>query len=338
MNDHLPLISVISPAYNHEKYIAECIQSVQAQTYSNWEMIIIDDGSSDSTFSIAMDYASSDPRIRPFTQKNVGIFRLAESYNFALHQSSGKYIAILECDDLWLPDKLQKQVEILESNPQYVLSWGKAWIATDDLSHKYSLAPADDHDPELYFNRPPGKFLERLMKSGIPALTVIMKREVLIEGGGFLQGFGLPLVDMPTIVEMVIKGEFAYIPEPLGYWRIYPNQVTKTYTVSMTKGMYSLFLSLTDRYTEICNRHGLTVEKINDYFQKKLVISYSRSGRYKLIRNDFSGARKDYLYSITHYGFREPVWKLRSLVGIFFSLFRMDVEWLARLLGHDSYK
>ncbi|HUX94139.1 MAG TPA: glycosyltransferase [Bacteroidales bacterium] len=338
MNDHLPLISVISPAYNHEKYIAECIQSVQAQTYTNWEMIIIDDGSSDSTFSIATEYAGRDPRIRPFTQKNVGIFRLAESYNFALKQSSGRYIAILECDDLWLPDKLQKQVDILEQNPQSVLSWGKAWLATGDLSHKYSLAPADEPEKDINFNKPPGIFLERLMKSGIPALTVVIRREALDETGGFLQGFGLPLVDMPTIVEMVMKGEFAFVQEPLGYWRIYPNQVTKTYTVNMTKGMYSLFLSITDRYPVICTNQGLTRGIIDEYFKNRLIISYSRSGRYKLIRKDFIGARKDYIQSITHYGLRQPVWKLRSLTGIFFSLFRMDIEWLARLLGHDSYK
>ena len=207
MNAHLPLVSVISPAYNHEKYIAECIQSVQSQTYTSWEMIIIDDGSSDSTFSIAREYANRDQRIRPFTQKNVGIFRLAESYNFALQKASGKYIAILECDDTWLPEKLQMQIDALEKNPGSILSWGKAWLATGDLSHKYSLAPADDPDPDLYFNRPPGKFLDRLMKSGIPALTVVMKRDILIENGGFLQDFGLPLVDMPTILEMVVKGE-----------------------------------------------------------------------------------------------------------------------------------
>lgn len=338
MNDPQPLVSVISPAYNHEKYIADCIRSVQAQTYTNWEMIIIDDGSNDSTYKIASGFADQDHRIKPFTQKNIGIFRLSESYNFALEKSSGKYIAILECDDVWFPGKLQKQVEALEKNSAAVLSWGKAWLASRDLEHKYSLSPVDDPDNDLYFNKPPGKFLERLMKSGVPALTLIIRRDVLLETGGFLQGFGLPLVDMPTLAEMVMTGEFEYIGEPLGCWRIYPNQVTKTYTTNMTEGMYSLFISMTERYHEICSREGLTRDKIDEYYQNRLVISYSRSGRYKLIRKDFKGARKDYIHSITHYGFKQPGWKLRSAVGIFFSLFRLDVEWLAKLMGHDSYK
>ena len=338
MNDNLPLVSVISPAYNHEKYIAECIRSVQSQTYTNWEMIIIDDGSTDSTFSIATQFAREDTRIRAFTQKNVGIFRLKESYNFALSQSVGKYIAILECDDVWLPEKLQLQVKALEDNPQCVLSWGKTYSATDDLAHRYTLAPADDKDPDLYINKPPGKFLERLMQMGIPALTLVIRREVLLEAGGFIQDFGLPLVDMPTILELVMRGEFSYIDKPLGYWRVYPNQVTKNYTIQMTKGMYSLFLSIIQRYPEVCIQYGLTREKVDKQFQNRLTISYSRSGRYKLIRKDFKGAREDYFHSISSYGLKQPVWKIRSLVGIFFSYLKMDVEWLSKLMGRDSYK
>jgi hypothetical protein len=70
----------------------------------------------------------------------------------------------------------------------------------------------------------------------------------------------------------------------------------------------------------------------------RLVISYSRAGRYKLIRKDFKGARKDYVKSIFNFGFRQPLWKLRSITGYFFSLLQMDIEWLAKLIGNDSYK
>ena len=82
----------------------------------------------------------------------------------------------------------------------------------------------------------------------------------------------------------------------------------------------------------------ITKKEIDNYFAKRLVVSYSRSGRYKLIRKDFKGARKDYLFSITHFGLHKPVWKLRSLIGIFMSLFHGDVEWLATLIGNTSYK
>lgn len=339
MNFPQPLVSIISPTYNHEKFISDCIESVLAQTYSNWEMIIIDDGSTDSTYSIACSFAAKDNRIKTFTQKNIGIFRLGESYNFALKQCSGKYVAVLECDDVWMPEKLQIQIDDLEQKPQCILSWGQAYLSSIDLSYNYYLAPRNDKDAELFYNKPPGVFLKKFIYSTlIPALTIVIRRDVLLSTGGFIQGFNLPLVDIPTTLELLMRGEFTFIDKPLGRWRIYPNQVTKTYTGQMTTSYYALIQSFMKRFPEAFIEHGLTKEVIDDHFRNRLVVSYSRSGRYKLIRKDFKGARKDYLHSITHYGFAQPVWKLRSVVGMFFSFFRMDIEWLAKLIGNESYK
>jgi hypothetical protein len=133
-------------------------------------------------------------------------------------------------------------------------------------------------------------------------------------------------------------GEFAYIDQPLGRWRIYPNQVTKTYTGQMTSSYYALIQSFMARYPAIFEEQNLTHKEIEKHFRSRLVISYSRSGRYKLIRKDFKGARNDYWHSIFNYGLSEPVWKIRSIVGILCSLFRLDVEWLAKLIGNESYK
>jgi len=119
-----PLVSIITPTYNHKNYIADCIKSAQNQTYTNWEMIIVDDGSTDETLSVAKSFAEKDERIQVYTQKNVGIFRLSETYNFALAKSKGKYIGILEGDDVWLPEKLALQVPTLEDDDTAVLSWG----------------------------------------------------------------------------------------------------------------------------------------------------------------------------------------------------------------------
>lgn len=339
MNETLPLVSIISPTYNHEKFIADCIESILAQTYTNWEMIIIDDGSTDGTFAIATEYAKKDNRIKPFTQKNIGIFRLGESYNFALTHCRGKYVAILECDDVWLPEKLTIQVGVLEQKPECVLSWGKAHLSAIDLSYHYYLAPRNTDDIHLFYNKPVGVFLKKFIYNTIiPALTIVIRRDALLKIGGFVQGFGLPLVDIPTTIELLFQGEFAYIDQPLGSWRIYPNQVTKTYTGQMTTSYYALIQSFMQRFPNAFEEQGITKRDIDTHFRKRLVVSYSRSGRYKLIRKDFKGARKDYVRSITQYGFAEPVWKIRSAVGLFFSFFRMDIEWLAKLIGNESYK
>jgi glycosyltransferase involved in cell wall biosynthesis len=302
-------------------------------------MIIVDDGSTDRTFEIARSYAQMDNRIKAYTQQNIGIFRLGESYNFALSKSNGKYIAILECDDVWLPEKLSIQVDVLEKQPKCVLSWGKAYLSSIDMSSNYFLAPRNTEDKSLFNNKPIGSFLKKFIYSTlIPALTIVIRKEALQKTGGFIQGYNLPLVDIPTTLELLMIGEFAYIDEPLGHWRIYPNQVTKTYTGQMTTGYFSLIKSFKKRFENEFENHGLTDKVIENHFKHRLVISYSRSGRYKLIRKDFAGARKDYFHSILNYGWTEPVWKLRSLIGLFFSFFRMDIEWLAKLIGNSSYK
>ena len=334
-----PLVSIISPTYNHEKHIADCIKSVLNQTYQNWEMIIIDDGSTDGTFAIAEEYAVNDHRIQAYTQKNIGIFRLGESYNIALSKCKGKYVAILECDDVWLSEKLSIQVEVLEQNPQCVLSWGKAYLSSADLSENYYLAPKNTEDEPLFFNKPVGSFLKKFIYTTlIPALTIVIRKEALDSLGGFVQKYNLPLVDIPTTLELLLKGEFAFINQPLGHWRIYPTQVTKTYTGQMTSSYYLLIQEMMQTHSEIFAQHGLTKELIDNHFANKLVVSYSRSGRYKLIRKDFKGARKDYVYSIIHFGLHQPIWKLRSIVGLLMSFFHSDVEWIAKLIGNTSYK
>src|SRR5947207_2132870 len=82
--------SIVTPTYNHERFIGACIESVLAQSYTNWEMIIVDDGSTDNTWNILQYYTKIDARIRPFHQENKGIWCLAETYNFALQHSRGE--------------------------------------------------------------------------------------------------------------------------------------------------------------------------------------------------------------------------------------------------------
>lgn len=107
------LVSVIMPSYNTAKYIGETIKSVQAQTYENWELIIVDDCSTDNTDS-AVEPFLSDERIRYL--KNSRNSGAAVSRNYALREAKGKWIAFLDSDDLWLPDKLEKQINFMLEN------------------------------------------------------------------------------------------------------------------------------------------------------------------------------------------------------------------------------
>jgi glycosyltransferase involved in cell wall biosynthesis len=111
MND---LVSILIPTYNTEKFIRATLQSVQDQSYSNWEMILVDDASTDQTVSIIEEFAKNDNRIKFFKlEKNSGN---GFARNIALEKASGKYIAYLDADDLWFPEKLEKQIGFLKTN------------------------------------------------------------------------------------------------------------------------------------------------------------------------------------------------------------------------------
>ncbi|TDE04340.1 glycosyltransferase family 2 protein [Flavobacterium sandaracinum] len=109
-----PLVSIITPSFNSAKFIAETIQSVQNQTYQDWEMIIVDDCSTDETVSIIEEIVNNDNRIHLFQlQKNAGT---GIARNTALEKATGKFIAFLDADDLWKPEKLDKQLTFMKAN------------------------------------------------------------------------------------------------------------------------------------------------------------------------------------------------------------------------------
>ena len=337
---HLPLVSIITPTYNHENYIVDCIHSAQSQTYTNWEMIIVNDGSTDNTLSLVKTLSKEDSRIKVFTQNNVGIFRLGETYNFAVSKSTGKYIAVLEGDDVWLPEKLKSQVNTMEADDEIVLCYGNAYSSKSDLSSNYGLTDLASKQPiHIRENTPIGSATKILIFSNfIVALTALIRRETLTTIGGFKQSHGLPLVDLTTWTELSLLGKFSFIPEPLGKWRFYPNQVTKTYTAEISEGFYKFTLDFYNKNLIVFEKLGISKKNITIHFRKQLVEAHSRSGRYKLMRKDFSGARKNYLKSIFGYGFYGLVWRLRSIVGFVFSIFHMDIENFAKHLGKVSYK
>lgn len=109
--ENQPLVSIIMPAYNAERYIEEAVRSAMAQTVTDWELLIIDDCSGDSTCSVAERLAREDKRIALFhNEENLGA---AGTRNRGLELCRGKYVALLDSDDVWHPDKLEKQLERL---------------------------------------------------------------------------------------------------------------------------------------------------------------------------------------------------------------------------------
>lgn len=109
-----PLVSIITPSYNVEKYISSTIDSVLNQSYQNFEMLIVDDMSTDNTCKIVNEYIKKDKRIKLFVLPKKG--GASEARNKALKEANGKYVAFLDSDDLWKPEKLEKQIKFMEEN------------------------------------------------------------------------------------------------------------------------------------------------------------------------------------------------------------------------------
>jgi glycosyltransferase involved in cell wall biosynthesis len=224
-----PVVSIITPTYNHERFIRQCIESALAQTDPRWEQFVVDDGSTDGTESIVREF--DDPRIIHVRLPHRGIMHLAESYNVALERSRGEFIGVLEGDDWWPPDKIERQLRTFP-DADVVLSYGVVAITSETGDLLY-------HVPSQRVIRrtngqPAGNAIRELLRDNyIPAGSVMCRRDALVRAGGFCQPDDVPTTDYPTWLELCRLGRFAATTEMLGYQRQHADQVT----TSMRKEM-----------------------------------------------------------------------------------------------------
>src|ERR1039458_5312287 len=141
-----PAVSVIMPVYNGEKFLRTAVDSVLWQTFEDWELVVVDDASTDSTPDILADYR--DPRIRVL--RNETNRKPAACANRGLAGASGRYIARLDADDVWLPDRLAVQLRYLEAHPEVTLV-GSAAHLIDEAGVRFGLHPGGYNDCSLKF-------------------------------------------------------------------------------------------------------------------------------------------------------------------------------------------
>lgn len=188
------LISIITPCYNAENYISQSIESVIRQTYNDWEMIIVDDCSADKSSEIIISYSKKDSRIKYYrTKKPSGSPSLPR--NVGIKNASGKYIAFLDADDIWLPQKLERQVCFMEDN-NYDLSY--SYYEKMDWRGKRNNRIIKTRDVTTYNN---------LLKSNsIPCLTSMIRKSVI--GNSYFKQ--IPQEDFCFWLDILNKGIKAY--------------------------------------------------------------------------------------------------------------------------------
>jgi glycosyltransferase involved in cell wall biosynthesis len=195
-----PKVSVLTLTYNDERFIGACLESVLAQTYPHWQMVITDDGSTDATPEIIARYR--DPRIVYIRQEHRGIEGNADKYNRALERTDGELVACLAGDDAWPPYRLEKMVPLFQDE-SVVMCFGRGrWI--NEKGEPISELPVPDFVGEV-MNRPVGSVLRHLLVHNfIPSYAALMSRRAIARMGGFQQPPGVLGVDSPTCMHLEI--------------------------------------------------------------------------------------------------------------------------------------
>lgn len=167
MNKGYPIVSIITPCYNAAHLIKETIDSVLNQTFTNWEMLIINDCSTDNSAAVVKDYASNEKRIKYFkTNHKSGSPSLPR--NIGIENAKGKYIAFLDADDVWLPDKLEKELEFAEKNRCHIV-----------YSYYEKINSEGKRENRLVETRKESTYFSLLRSNSIPCLTSLVSREAI---------------------------------------------------------------------------------------------------------------------------------------------------------------
>jgi SAM-dependent methyltransferase len=188
-----PLVSVIMIFLNAERFIQEAIESVLAQSYANWELLLVDDGSKDSSGEVARRYAGRyAAKMRYLTHAGGANLGMSASRNLGVEHARGEYVAFLDADDVWLPEKLERQVEILRSQPAAAMVCGRTqyWYSwsgrQEDLSRDF--VPELGVPPDRLVN-PPALFTALMRNQVVTSTGSLVRREVIETVGGYEEGF-----------------------------------------------------------------------------------------------------------------------------------------------------
>ena len=327
-----PAVAVLTPTFNQERFISAAIESVLSQSFSNWEMVVIDDGSTDGT--VAAIETFSDQRISLIRRRHGGLDRLGDAYAAGLAATEAPLVAILEGDDEWPPDKLERQVPLFE-DPDVVLAYGSAH-EVDDVGCVYATYRRRPPGGAAE-NRPPGSILPYLLQQNfVVAATVVVRREVLNGIGGFWQPAGIPYVDHPTWLRLALEGPFAHSAEVVGNWRRHPGQFTTSRATgpqpdnrtfleevlaeAMRRRLVRLTGNLEDMVASGPSRHA----------------RWAQAGNFRLallngnVREALTAARP-----LIRSG--RPKWIALGLAGVAVRLVGSDLEWAFRLTNRFSW-
>ena len=213
----MPSVTCVIIFFNEEQFLGEAIESVLAQTFTDWELLIVDDGSSDRSVAIAQDYASAWPdKVRYLSHPGHSNRGKSASRNLGLHSALGEFVAFLDGDDVWVPEKLERQVAIFQQNPEIQMVCGAteywhSWNPGADLPDNLRLTGESRDGPSLQQDRVygPGELLEYFYPIGSGLTTsqsgYVIRRQRAIELGGFEARFEILFEDLLFLTKVFFE-------------------------------------------------------------------------------------------------------------------------------------
>jgi glycosyltransferase involved in cell wall biosynthesis len=229
-----PLVSAVIPTYNRSHYVAQAVVSVLKQTYGTVEIIVVDDGSTDDTADVLSPYSGN---IHYIYQSNEGV---AIARNKGIRAARGELVAFLDADDLWLPRKLEFQMQYLERSKTAGLIHTNALYldAATGLRHE-RRATVDPYEGECY--------ARLFLGNRITTSSVLLRRECLEKVGAFDENIRKASTeDYDLWIRIARYYEFAYVKEPLVLYRLHPNNAVKDLRTLMQNERYVLEKAIKD--------------------------------------------------------------------------------------------
>ncbi len=229
-----PKITVITASYNYEKYIGEAITSVINQTYSNWELLVIDDGSKDNSIQVIQEFCRKDSRIKLLTHENNANKGLPETIKLGLNRASGEYIAFLESDDIWHKDNLSEKVKALEKyNGADFIFNGVEYFGCSQAQENMR-AWEENFIKYLTSEKDSNKILRHeLIINHVATFSCAMVRTETIKKCNFVAPFKAYL-DWWLWSQVFAGGKVVYLEKKLTYWRKHEDSYLQTSKIDYT--------------------------------------------------------------------------------------------------------
>lgn len=265
-----PLVSIIMNCYNSEQYLKEAIDSIYSQTYQNWEIIFWDNASTDNSSNIANSY---DNRVKYYLALETVL--LGKARNFALEKATGEYIAFLDCDDVYLPDKLEQQVELMQSK-DYAMCYGSAVFIDEN---------GNEIKKKFVKNKSGNIFSNLLSHYEINMQTVMLRRDFLINNQlHFNDGLSY-CPDYHLFMTIASKADVGVIIDIIAKYRIVSNSLSKK-TINIAGSEVKFTLDELIENTPILQKN----------FPKGFIHAYAKARYYEIIKNIFNGNRYYAIY------------------------------------------